>query len=125
MFGSNNDAARITKLETELAEIKSILRVLVNKQNAAPAGGQLVSTQVNNAIQSACNATEKRVYEQIQTHLVPVMKDQVQWLNYQTEDTHEQITNYQMDQMLGPRSSGGDLKKVSQGSRAQLHLGQW
>lgn len=133
MFGGTTEnrlstlEGSVASINKDLTEIKNILRVLVKEKQST--GGIIVPANVDKAIVAATNAVEQRIYDNLNKHLIPTMKKEVQWLNYQTEDTQEQITNYQMDQMMGGGSGrqggGGGLQLMSTGSRAQLHMGNW
>jgi hypothetical protein len=81
-----------------------------NKQLAVP-------PQVKELMATVREDVKKEIFAAINEHMVPQFKSQVQWLNYQTEDTQELLTQYQMQQMTG------SLKTISGSSGGRLEMG--
>jgi hypothetical protein len=117
--------AEVALLRTEVAALKKMIEEMKKVVTACVRSSQkdnkqqmvLATPQVKDIISVVREDVKKEIFEAINTHMVPQMKAQVQWLNYQTEDTQELLTAYQMGQMTG------SLKGISGGPSAQLHLG--
>lgn len=126
MFGTTTES-RLSKVEKDVAEIRDslrqVLQLMVKNGQAAPNNQQIVPANVERSIQVACHDVERRIYDNLNKHLVPEMKKQTEWLGYHTEDTQETLNRYQMDQMMGGGANG--LRHMSTGTGAQLHLTQW
>ncbi len=109
-----------TEVEQMRKDIDNMRPVLAAVVRASQSNKQLaVSTQVQSIVAASCEDMKKEIFAAINEHMVPAFKSQVQWLNYQTEDTQELLTNYQMEQMCGQ----GGMKTIASGPNAHLHLG--